>query len=120
MTSQFTRDALKPAAFAFGIAAVGGLAWLLFGDAIKRAFGSAGNLVNPLSEGNVAHRTVNAVGQAISGRESWALGSWLYDVFNEDANLASDRRARELLAERRSHQEQLDRDQRTASIGGLF
>lgn len=38
--------------------------------------------VSPLNNDNVFYRSVNAVGAGIVGapRDSWSLGSWLYDI----------------------------------------
>lgn len=109
--SPFARDAMKPLALAAGAAAVAGLAYLFFGDAIKRALSQAGNLVNPASDRNVVYRTVNAAGQALSGRESFSFGSWLYDVLHDDTPEHAER-ARQYL------DEQAARANRTQPIGG--
>ncbi len=92
--NDFSSAALKPVATVAGIAIAAGLAWLLFGDAIKRALAATADAVNPASDQNLAYRGVNAVGAAISGRDSFSLGSWVYDLFHEDANLASNPKPR--------------------------
>lgn len=91
------RDLLKPLAIVVGIVGAGALVWWLYGDKLK----SIGNAVNPASDQNLAYRGVNAVGGAVTGQKDFALGSFIYDLFHEDANLASDRRAREILDERK-------------------
>ncbi len=87
--NSFTKQAAKPAALAVGLIVTGGLVWLLFGGRIKAALGTVGQAVNPTSDQNLAYRGVNAVGAAISGRDSFSLGSWIYDLVHEDAHLAS-------------------------------
>lgn len=62
-----------------------GLVWFLFRDKLA----AVGTALNPASDRNLAYRGVNAVGSAVTGEPDFSLGSWLYDVFNVDANLAS-------------------------------
>lgn len=50
------------------------------GQAAGQVVGSAAAAVNPTSTDNVIYRTVNGVGQGITGRDSFSLGSWLYDM----------------------------------------
>lgn len=46
------------------------------------ALGTVGNAINPLNNDNVFYSSVNAVGASIAGvpRDSWSLGSWIYDI----------------------------------------
>jgi hypothetical protein len=87
--SQFFKDAAKPAATVAGVVVVVGLVWLMFGSRIKRAAAAAAEAVNPVSDQNLAYRGVNAVGAAISGRDSFSLGSWIYDLVHDDEHIAS-------------------------------
>lgn len=67
---------------------IGGVVYLvatLFGKGLR----GVGTALNPTSDRNLAYRGVNAVGAAISGRDSFSLGSWIYDLTHADANLAS-------------------------------
>lgn len=36
--------------------------------------------LNPVSDQNLAYRGVNAIGAAISGDDSFSLGSWIYEI----------------------------------------
>ena len=87
--NEFFRNASRPAATVAGVVVVGALVWLMFGSRIKRAAAAAATAVNPTSDQNLAYRGVNAVGAAISGRDSFSLGSWIYDLVHEDEHLAS-------------------------------
>jgi len=40
----------------------------------------AAQAVNPVNPDNVAYAGVNAIGRALSGREDWSLGVWLYEI----------------------------------------
>lgn len=65
------------------VAGIGALALAWFKrDAIAASVGSAAQAINPASDQNLAYRGVNAVGAAVTGSESFSLGSWLYEVFN--------------------------------------
>ena len=78
--NDLARAAGKPAAAVLGGVAALALLWWLFGDRLKAALGSVGSAVNPTSDQNLAYRSVNAVGAAVSGRDGFALGSWIFDV----------------------------------------
>lgn len=93
--SDFTSSLGKPLGIALGVLIVGGVAWWFFGDKLK----AAANKINPASDENFIYKDViGGIGGAVTGQKDFSFGSWIYDLFNEDANLASDRRARELLA----------------------
>jgi hypothetical protein len=49
-------------------------------DKTAAAAGAVGRAVNPASDQNLAYQGVNVVGAAVSGRSSWTLGTWLYDI----------------------------------------
>ena len=40
--------------------------------------------LNPASDKNLAYTGVNAVGQTVSGDDSWTLGGWIYDITHDD------------------------------------
>lgn len=84
------------------LGAVGLLAYFIIRRDVVAGVRAVGTAINPLDERNLANRAVTAVGETLSGSKSgtWSLGSAIYDLFNEDANLVSDRRARQLLANR--------------------
>lgn len=50
------------------------------GAALGDAAQAVGTAVNPVSDQNLAYKGVNAVGAAVSGDQSFSLGSWLYSV----------------------------------------
>jgi len=65
------------------ILALGGVALvfvLLAENRVKKAVEAAGDAVNPVDKDNIFHSGVNAVGAAVSGKEGWSLGGWVYDV----------------------------------------
>lgn len=109
----------NPLQLAFGIAVVLGVVYLLGRSAIKETAGAVGGLVsgdNVITRGTPYQGagivgTLGAAANAASGgvleRAGSAIGGFLFDLFNEDANLASDRRARELLAVRRPAPDEL-------------
>jgi hypothetical protein len=39
--------------------------------------------VNPLSDKNVAYRSVNAVGERLTGDSEFTLGGWIYDMTHD-------------------------------------
>lgn len=73
----------KAAAYA-AVVLVGGLILYFAAKKLASAAGDAaaavGQAVNPTSDKNLAYRGVNAVGGALTGDDSFSLGSWLYDV----------------------------------------
>lgn len=77
---QFAAHAGGPIGVAVALLGVAGTLYFLFGKQIKDAAAAAANAVNPTSDKNLAYRGVNAVGEVLSGDESFSLGSWLYDV----------------------------------------
>jgi len=86
--NDFSKGIAKPVGIAIGLAIVGGLAWYLLAPRIKAALGAIGTAVNPTSDQNIFYRGTNAVGAAVTGKDSFSLGSWLYDLTHADANLA--------------------------------
>lgn len=72
----------KAATTAIGILAGGALLYFVANRIIERVAPKVGEALNPTSDQNLAYRSVNGVGSALSGDPSWSLGSWLYDVFN--------------------------------------
>lgn len=63
-----------------------GLVYWLFRDKLAHVVTEK---LNPASDQNVIYDDViGGVGRAVSGNDNWSLGSWIYDVFNKDANLA--------------------------------
>lgn len=104
----------NPLQLALGIGIVLAVVYLLGRRVIGDVASAAGGIVSgdnvitrgtPYQGAGIAG-TLGAATNAASGgileRTGSAIGGWLYDVFNDDANLASDRRAAELLAARRS------------------
>lgn len=59
------------------------------GTSIAAVAEDAVNAINPASDQNLAYRGVNAIGSAVTGDNSFSLGSWLYDKFNADPLAAS-------------------------------
>lgn len=59
------------------------LGYLIYKSA-KDGLAAAAAAVNPLSDKNAAYTGVNAVGSAVTGDKDFSLGSWLYDVFNDE------------------------------------
>lgn len=49
-------------------------------NAAGRVVGSAASVVSPTNPENVFYGLVNGVGQGITGRDSFTLGGWLYDL----------------------------------------
>lgn len=69
----------KAAAYV-GVAIVGVVvAWWLLRKA-GNAASAVAEAVNPVSDKNIAYRTVNQVGTAITGDSEFSLGSWFYDL----------------------------------------
>lgn len=66
------------------VAAVAGLGFYVYTKrgAIAQAAGAAVDAVNPASSSNLAYTGVNKAGAAITGDDSFSLGSWLYDKLN--------------------------------------
>jgi hypothetical protein len=87
--TEFSKAIAKPAGLVVGGVLAVGLLWWLFGNKLKGAAAAVGTAINPTSDQNLAYKGVTAVGAAISGRDSWSLGSWIYDLTHDDANLAS-------------------------------
>lgn len=56
---------------------VAGLAWWLFRDKLA----AVGQAINPASDQNIVNKAVTAAGAALTGDDSFSLGSWLYDKF---------------------------------------
>lgn len=84
--NEFARSVGKPIGIALGVLTVVGVAWFLFGDKLKRLVTVK---LNPTSDENVIYQDIiGGAGRALSGEQSWALGSAIYDWFHEDANLA--------------------------------
>ncbi len=63
-------------------AAVGGAAWVLWKGASTVGEAVSNGAINPASPNNVAARSVNAVGAAASGDDSWNLGSRIFELMN--------------------------------------
>ncbi len=53
---------------------------LLHGDPSDPTKNTAIEAINPAASGNLINRGVTAAGQAVSGNQSWSLGTWLYDI----------------------------------------
>lgn len=70
---QSTKIALGVAA---GVVVLGYLAGRKAGDTVS----AVGTGLNPASPDNYAYRGVNSVGAALTGQESFSLGSYLYDL----------------------------------------
>lgn len=87
--SKFAAEAAKPAALVVGLVVAGAVVYFLFGSKLKAAAAAVGTAVNPTSDRNLAYRGVNAVGAAITGRDSFSLGSWIYDKVHGDENAVS-------------------------------
>lgn len=43
---------------------------------------AVGGAINPVSNQNVFYKATNAVGGAVTGTQSFSLGSWIYDKIN--------------------------------------
>lgn len=69
------------------LALVGGVAlYVIYRNtkgAVVDAAKAVGTAVNPVSDKNLAYRATNAVGEAITGDQSFSLGSWFYDFTHE-------------------------------------
>lgn len=67
------------------IAAGAGLAlfWLArrAGAAVADTFATS---LNPASDQNLAYRSVNAIGETVSGEADWTLGGAIYDATHKD------------------------------------
>lgn len=50
------------------------------GGAAADAAQAVGDAINPTKDTNLAYRGVNAIGAAVSGDDSFSLGSWIYDI----------------------------------------
>jgi hypothetical protein len=46
--------------------------------------------INPASSNNLAYKSVNAVGGAVTGNENFSLGAWLYEVTHPGVVAAED------------------------------
>ena len=64
---------------AVAVAIAAGLAYLYY----KR--GAIGEAVNPVSRNNLAHKGVNAVGEAVTGDSNWTLGGAMFELLNPQA-----------------------------------
>lgn len=60
-------------------AAVAVVALYLIKRQAAETVADVGQAVNPVNPGNVFYGGVNAVGEALTGDESFSLGSWIYD-----------------------------------------
>lgn len=69
---------------------VGGVAlWVyLKRDEIAKAADEAVGLVNPADSRNLAYGAVSSIGEAVTGREGWTLGSQIADWFPSAAERA--------------------------------
>lgn len=85
----------------------------MFGKGLKAGLSAVGTAINPTSDRNLAYRGVNAIGAAVSGRDSFSLGSWIYDLTHEDANLASNPKPQAVPADEKTWWDNL-----TAKITG--
>lgn len=101
-------------ALAAGIALV--VVYLVGRQAIKETVGAVGDFAGGVISGNnvVTRGTafegtgvvgtlaagVNAASGGLLEKAGSSIGGWLFDLLNEDANLASDRRAAQILASR--------------------
>lgn len=47
----------------------------------RKELAAVADAVNPASESNIVNRAVSSVGEAVTGREGWTLGSQLADWF---------------------------------------
>ena len=62
------------------VAVVGYFVAKKIGGAAGAAAKAVGTAINPTSDQNLAYRAVTGIGAAVTGSDSWSLGSWLYDV----------------------------------------
>lgn len=71
------------------VGVVGVVAFLLW--RARQAIGETlATTLNPASDQNAAYRAVNAVGAAVTGEgDGFSLGSYIYDVFNDDPDPAA-------------------------------
>lgn len=100
---------LNTRAVAYGAAVLvgGALLYWVANKIIDKAAGAAGavgDALNPTSDKNLYYRGANAAGAAISGDQSWTVGSWLYDVFNPpyDPNAGAKYEPRKLTVRKES------------------
>ena len=49
----------------------------------EKAASDVVDAVNPVNQNNVFYGGVNAVGKKLTGDDSFTLGGWIYEVFNE-------------------------------------
>lgn len=50
----------------------------------KELVKDTGEAINPASTNNIVYRSVNGVGAAVTGNQSFSLGSWLYDITHKE------------------------------------
>ncbi len=118
-TRAIERALDNPVQLALGVGIVVASVYLLGRQLAADLGGAAGGIVSgdnvitrgtPYQGAGIAG-TLGAATNAASGgileRTGSAIGGFFYDLFNEDANLASDRRAREILAARRPAPDEL-------------
>ncbi len=69
-----------------GLAGIAAAAWLLNrgAKAATEAVGTAAEAVNPVNNDNIFYQGVNAVGEKLTGRENFDLGTWIYDITHGD------------------------------------
>lgn len=82
--NQFAKSAGGPIGVAIALIGVGATLYFVFGGRLKRGLQAAGEAVNPTSDKNLAYRGVNAVGAAVTGDDSFSLGSWFYDLTHRE------------------------------------
>jgi len=82
----------QQAAIAVGVVAAAYVLWKLARAGGAVVDGIKAGAIDPTSSSNLAYRGTNAVGAAVTGNDSFSLGSWLYEKFNPGA-VAAERAA---------------------------
>jgi len=71
----------------FILLGAGALAFLYLKNKTVEAVQEVGTAINPVNPENIFYSGVNEVGEALTGNESFSLGSWIYDKLNTEENL---------------------------------
>ncbi len=50
----------------------------------KQSVIDVGQSINPVNDGNIFNQGVLSVGRAITGKDNWTLGGWIYDITHDD------------------------------------
>lgn len=72
----------------YGYKKLSGAAGEALGNAASTITETVTTTLNPASDKNIIYKGVNAVGGAVSGSDSWSLGSWIYDITHPEESTA--------------------------------